>query len=197
MQAPQASDKAENAHDGMSIWTLAWSGSERVLTGGLDGSIRIWNSRSLSTPLFSTAKERVGVNKVVASDDGKYCLACYQNSIVKVYNIDDTTGELTINDVNNNTNNNNSNLLDAWSVTISPDNDTFATGTQSGQLHISSISSGQRLLSIDVPNKSHVFSTAFNNDGSTLACATSTGAVTIYDPVEQKFYTVLIHIHCL
>ena len=75
--APQPSNRVENAHSD-SIWSVAWSGSERLLSGSLDGSIRLWNSRSLDKALFATSKERVGVNSIATSDDGRYCVACYQ-----------------------------------------------------------------------------------------------------------------------
>ncbi len=180
MNAPQPVNKIENAH-AESIWTVAWSGSERLLTGSLDGSVRIWNSRSLKIPLCATAKERVGVNSVAATDDGKYCMACYQDATIRTYAIDETTGLLS--ESGNALKND---ILDAWTLSISPDNDTFVTGTQKGNLHFASIESGQRVLSMEVPTKSHIYSTTFNDDGSAVACASADGSVCIFDPVAQK-----------
>jgi len=180
MNNPQPVNKIEAAHAD-SIWTVAWSGSERLLTGSLDGSVRIWNSRALEMPLCVTAKERVGVNSVTASDDGKYCMACYQDATIRTFAIEESTGLLS--ESGSGLKNH---ILDAWTLDISPDNDTYVIGTQKGGVHFASIQSGQRVLSLEVPTKAHVYSTTFNDDGSAVACAAADGSVTILDPVSQK-----------
>jgi WD40 repeat protein len=211
--APKAGNKVENAHSD-SIWCLAWSGSERILTGSLDGSVRIWNSRKLDAPLSTTAREHVGVNAMVATDDGTSAIVCYQNSTLRFFSINESTAALEerSSPLKND-------LFGACTVSLSPDNDTYVTGTQQGQLHIRSLQShltnnardasqarthssttasaashtseSSPLSTLDVLDSSHVLSTAFNDDGSLIAAACINGNVAVLDPTNA----VNTHLH--
>ena len=196
---PRASHKIENAHSD-SIWSIAWSGSERLLTGSLDGSVRIWNSRSLETPLSTTVKEHVGVNAMVATDDGTAAIVCYQNSTLRFYHIDETTAALQESCAAIK-----SDFFGACTLSMSPDDDIFVTGTQDGKLHLRSLKSNtpksteedvasnsgdmesqQPLSTLNLPDSSHVLSTSFNDDGALIAAATITGTVVIFDPQSTQ-----------
>jgi WD40 repeat protein len=146
---PKVGLKAENAHaDG--IWTLAWSGSERVLTGSLDGSIRLWNSRSLASPISATPRENVGINSLVVNDDGNMAIACYQDSYIRFFSIDPNSGVL------NETKEMKNELLTAWTLSLSPDDDTYVIGSQAGKVYLSSIKEEKRLHTLKLPTVSGI-----------------------------------------
>jgi len=174
---PQPRGKAENAH-AEGIWSVAWSGSERVITGSLDGSIRLWNSRSLAAPISSTERQNVGVNSVVATDDGTTALACFQDSNVRVYDINNETGALSerISEKKSKPD-----LFSAWSISLSPDDDTYVAGSQGGKLTFFSIKENIGISKTVLPKASHIMCTAFNHDGSFVAATAANGQVCIFD----------------
>lgn len=179
---PRLGNKAENAH-AEGIWAVAWSGSERLITGSLDGSIRLWNSRSLSTPISSTERQNVGVNSVVTTDDGTLVLACYQDSTIRLYDIHEETGILNERIPKKKEK---SDLLSGWTLSLSPDDDTYAAGSQTGSVYIYSIKEEKRIAKINTAKASHVLATAFNHDGSLLAATSANGYVHVYDNIIQK-----------
>lgn len=194
MNAPKAVARVENAHSD-SVWAAAWSGSERLVTGSLDGSVRIWNSRALEKPVCATPKERVGVNSLSATDDGTAVLAAYQDATVRIFQIDESTGMLGEREsIQGGIQNH---LLDAWCVTASPDNDTFVTGAQTGKLHVSSIASGEKLLSFELPSKSHVMGTSYSDDGSRIAAGCLNGDICVFDPHAQQMVHTVADAHSL
>jgi len=177
---PQAKVKAENAH-AEGIWSVAWSGSERLITGSLDGSIRLWNSRSLAAPISCTERLNVGVNSVVATDDGTTVLACYQDSYIRTYDINEETGALSERISEEQKKRTHPDLLSAWSISLSPDDDTYVAGSQNGKITFYSIKEDKAIKKASLPKMSHVMSTAFNHDGSLVAATAANGQVCIFD----------------
>lgn len=92
-------NKVDSAHND-SIWSVAWIPTQGILintpiyyyhyfiidgilTGSLDGQIRLWDG-SLS-PIGVSQKQSTGVTSVVPTSDGTMAIACFQDSMIRYH----------------------------------------------------------------------------------------------------------------
>ena len=176
--APNMGAKNANAHvEG--IWAVGWSGSERLITGSLDGSLRLWNSRNIEKPLAATSKQRVGVTSVATTSDGVQAVACYQDATIRMFDVkDESEGQSFVESGAIH-----AGMMEAWSLCMSPGDDVIAAGTQSGKVNIWSMAEDhEKVLTLDTGNK-FVLCTKFSRDEEAplLAASSIDGHVSVFD----------------
>jgi len=185
---PRAVAKIENAHSD-SVWAASWCGGDgRLLTGSLDGSLKLWNKPTASEagkPLCASPKQRVGITSVVATSDGTMAVACYQDSTIRFFNLQDpsTMVEESVIDPG---------LQEAWSICLSPVDDVIAAGSHDGKVNFFSMErsaeDGNRrlIMALETGNKL-VMSTAFSKgEDAKLATSSVDGFVNIFDMSTQQ-----------
>jgi WD repeat-containing protein 61 len=191
--APKIGSKKANCHaDG--VWAVSWIGSEKIITGSLDGSLRLWNSRGLDKPLCSTTRQRVGLTSVAATRDGLNAVACYQDAMIRKFKIEESEdgGNAFVEEDPINPG-----MLEAYSICLSPGDDVVAAGTQAGKVNIWSMENNESVLTLDTKSK-FVLSTKFssNEDSPLLAASSVDGAVNVFD-ISQSTVIHKVSTHSL
>lgn len=170
--------KKANCH-AEGVWAVTWIGSERLLTGSLDGSLRLWNSRGLEKPLCATTRQRVGVTSVAATRDGLNAVSCYQDAVIRKYKIEENEDGVTsfVEETPVNTA-----MMEAHSICLSPGDDVIAAGTQAGKVNVWSLESNENVMTLDTKSK-FVLSTKFSSDEDSplLAASSVDGTVSVFD----------------
>lgn len=167
----RASKKVEGAHDDC-IWAVTWSRGD-VLTGALDGTVKLWD-KELDYQVASD-KEKVGVNSVCAVKDGSMAIACYQDAVIRFFNLVDMKEVSSIDP----------GLLEAWTVCLSPTDDVLVSGTHRGSVNVWSMQEGHEKVASLETNNRFILSTAFSKDLK-LATAGIDGFVNIFDINTQQ-----------
>ena len=191
--APKVGSKKANCHaDG--VWAVSWIGSEKILTGSLDGSLRLWSSRHLDKPLSFTTRQRVGVTSVATTRDGLNAVACYQDAMIRKFKIEDSgdggNAFLEEDPINHG-------MMEAYSICLSPGDDVVAAGTQTGKVNLWSMDSNESVLTLDTKSK-FVLSTRFSSDEDSpqLAASSVDGTVNVFD-ISQSAIIHKVSTHSL
>ena len=165
------SKKVETAHDEC-IWAVTWSGGD-VITGALDGTVKLWG-KDLHH-IGTSTKQKVGVNSICAVRDGSTAIACYQDAVIRFFNLVDMKEVSQIDP----------GLLEAWTVCLSPSDDVLVSGTHRGSVNVWSMQEGhEKVASLETNNK-FILCTAFNKELK-LATAGIDGFVNIFDINTQQ-----------
>jgi WD repeat-containing protein 61 len=163
--------RIEGAHD-EGIWAVHWRAGS-VCTGSLDGSVKRWHS-DLSLAATSATK-KLGITSVSISNNSKSVVSCCQDSTIQIHDIDDFTSSESIQP----------GLLEAWTISTSPDNTLIAGGSQSGAVNMWSMQNMNKVNSFQTGNKL-VADTAFSPRGDKLAAVGADGVLSIFDLQEEK-----------
>ena len=175
----KAGEKVEAAHTDC-IWALTWAKDGQLLTGGLDGCVKLW-SPTLEN-IATSSKQKYGCNSVVAVKDGSYAVACFQDAMIRFYKLPDPSDqqpqqaelqeEMCID----------AGMLEAWTVTLSKDEEVMVSGTHKGGVNIWSLQGDEkyRQLATMETGCKMILNTAFNNDMK-LATAGIDGYVNVFD----------------
>jgi WD repeat-containing protein 61 len=167
------SKKIDTAHTDC-ISSLTWSQGD-LITGSLDGFLKLWSINPTVTTKFCSTKQKMGVSSLAASSDQSVVAVCYQNSIIRFYDVQHKleTGFID------------PGLLEAWSICLSPDDDVLVSGNARGAVNIWSMQAGHdKLATLETQNK-FILSTAFSADGK-LATAGLDGVVNLIDLKTQQ-----------
>ena len=163
--------RAEGAHrDG--IWSVRWS-KNLIFTGALDGCAKVW-SDDLRL-LGSTPEQKLGITSVIAFSDNNECVSASQDSIIKVYEVPDMKEKYVIDP----------GLLQAWTISVSPQNNFFASGSKDGVVNIWNAVDGVKVGSITVTPEKFILAVCCSPDGSKVACSNIDGTIGVID-VESK-----------
>jgi WD repeat-containing protein 61 len=182
----KAGEKVEAAHTDC-IWALTWAKDGQLLTGGLDGTVKLWSPTLVN--VATSAKQKYGVNSVVASKDGSYAVACFQDAMIRIYKLPDTNepSDVLKNDKEDVID---AGMLEAWTVTLSTQEDVIASGTHKGAVNLWSMRHTEGSKKYDKVGTMEtgckmILSTAFNKDDSKLATAGIDGYVNVFDITTQ------------
>ncbi len=163
------------------IWCVCWADND-IVTGSLDGTLKIWNRQQLS--LKSTSKsQRFGVTSIASTSDGSITVSSYQNGEIRFFqtNTLDEIGCIS------------AGLLESWTVCLSPNDDVLASGTHAGGVNIWSMQESHEKVATLQTNNKFILASVFNVDAK-LACAGIDGYVNIFDVSTQKImHTINAH----
>jgi WD repeat-containing protein 61 len=175
----ESGKKIDNAHDDC-IWAATWSKGD-VITGGLDGTVKLWDKDLHHQG--TSEKQKVGVNSVCAVRDGSIGIACFQDSVIRFYSLSDMK-EVSIIEPG---------LLEAWNICLSPTDDVLVSGTHKGFVNIWSMQEGHEKVATLETNNKFILSTAFSKDLK-LATAGIDGFVNIFDiNTQQNVHKIEAH----
>jgi WD repeat-containing protein 61 len=207
MASQKVSAKLEAAHN-VGIWSLAFCGESRLLTGDLDGTLKYW-SPNLGL-IGGTRAQRHGITSVVASSSTATATAaaCFQDSTIRFYHLHDNGIEeakvydeekqaevadvLVCGECGN---------MEAWSISLANDGLTLATGSNSGVVGLYSIESEgggkrEKIATLESDQSSKlILSTNFSPsiENQHLVCSSVDGSVMIFDVLNQQLLTKLNH----
>lgn len=174
MNKPKVIKSVDGAHtDG--IWATAWTQGE-ILTGSADGSIKLWDLKAAGEVKckFTSQKQKCGVTSIAAVQDGSIAAVCYQNSSIRLFDINEQREKAVID----------SGFSEAWSICLSPGDDVLASGNSRGAINIWSMQDGhEKVASLETNNK-FIMSTAFSIDGK-LASGGVDGIANVFDMNTQ------------
>ena len=168
-------EKVEGAHAD-NIWAVTWS-QGNIVTGSLDGTIKLWSNASNEglALKFVSPVQKTGCASVAAVKDGSLAIACYQDSIIRFYDLHNQSHVATID----------AGLFEAYSISLSPADDVLVGGTSSGSINLWSMQEGHELVSTLKAGSKQILSTAFSIEGK-LASSGIDGYVSIYDMSTQS-----------
>lgn len=174
--------KIENSH-GDSVWSLAWC-QDHLVTGSLDGSIKLWNLADTQHPLFTSKKTKIGVTSIVALQDGSMAIACYQDSTIRFFDLTSKQETAVIEP----------GLLEAYSLSLAPGEDVLASGNSKGGINIWSMhDQHEKVATIPTDGTKFVVNTAFSIDGK-LASSSLDGLVQVIDMnTQQRVHKFTLH----
>lgn len=174
MSTPRPIVKCDAAHTD-NIWSVTWSHGD-LITGSLDGTMKIWNvaNDSLSAK-FTSSKQKVGVASIAAVQDGSIAAVCYQDSVIRLYDLVNKHETAFIDP----------GLFEAYSISFSPADDVLVSGNNRGGINVWTMQEGhEKVATLETDNK-QILSTSFSIDAK-LACAGIDGVVNIFDMNTQQ-----------
>jgi WD repeat-containing protein 61 len=160
----------EGIHDD-SVWSAAWI-NDKIVTGSVNAEVKVWTLKNNEIQLLYTLLgHRLGVISVDVDKTGKYAVSSSMDSCIRVWDIEKG---LMVNNIE-------APPIEAWTVSLSPDGKHVATGSQTGNVNIFNIETGQKELSLDSQKKSFCMSVAYSPNGRFVACGLQDGSVVIFD----------------
>lgn len=173
MSVQQPTVRSEGAH-GDNIWALLWCQGD-LITGSLDGTIKLWGCGDSLTTKFTSDKQKVGVTSIAAVQDGSMAAVCYQDSTIRFFDLINNAETAAITP----------GLFEAHSISFSPADDVLVSGNSRGGINVWTMQEGHaKVATLETDNK-QILSTAFSIDGK-LACSGIEGHVTILDMNTQQ-----------
>jgi WD40 repeat protein/tRNA A-37 threonylcarbamoyl transferase component Bud32 len=166
-------------HNG-AVLRVAWpSDGKRVVTGGVDGTARVWDAGS-GRELASLKGHEAWVRCVAFSLDGKRVATGCHDGTLRVW--DPATGRKTF------TRKGHAGVI--WDVAFSPDGARLATASWDRTARVWDASSGKELLAVK-GHGSSVLGVAFSPAGTRLATCSADRTVRVWDAEDGKEKLVL------
>jgi WD repeat-containing protein 61 len=170
----------QDAHE-EGVWSVAWSSSGQLVTGGDDETVRSFMlDATASGPSIERQHEwrghELGITSVSVSGEAGLAASSSLDAHVRVWNLQTGKDHLDID----------AGPIEAWTVALAPDGRAIASGSQSGCVNLWGTSSGQRLATIST-GAGFLMSVAFSPNGRHVACGSAdTGAVHLIDVEGAK-----------
>ena len=170
---------AEAHGDG--IWSVGWSTTGQIVTGGCDELVRSFiMPGGFSSPALERQHElrghALGVTSVTVCSELGIVASSALDSHIRVWSLEHGTEVLDID----------AGPIEAWTVSLSADGRRIASGSQGGNVNMWSASDGQRLATMSTGGK-FVMSVACSPDGKHVACgAADDGVVSVFDLESEK-----------
>ncbi|KAM3965544.1 uncharacterized protein ACR2FA_000391 [Aphomia sociella] len=186
--------KKENAHDDP-IYTCAWvktsatgdsknNEKEFIVTGGLDGLLKIWSFYNNKLELVHTlAGHSMAIVSIAVSPDGYTIASSSLDSTIIIW---DLTSGKKVHEVQ-------TGATDTWKVAFSPNGVQIASGGHTGKIVIYGVEKGRPDKVMDTRGK-FTMSVAWSADGKYIASGAMDGAVCIMDVAQGKLlHTIEAH----
>eukprot|EP00301_Raphidiophrys_heterophryoidea_P011292 c1712_g1_i2.p1 GENE.c1712_g1_i2~~c1712_g1_i2.p1 ORF type:complete len:317 (+),score=78.60 c1712_g1_i2:45-953(+) len=168
---------APASHDD-GIWCCAWAANDRLLTGSVDESIKLWSVTSAGkiehVKTLSTAE--LGVISIAVTPDGTKAVSSSLDSNLRIWDLASNKCLTSID----------CGPVENWDVAISTDSKLVATGSQSGSVNLWDIASATKVQTLETAVHSMVMSVAYSPNGRYLACGARDGGVTVFDLATMK-----------
>ncbi|KNC81868.1 hypothetical protein SARC_05828 [Sphaeroforma arctica JP610] len=182
-----AGDAVEKAHDD-GIWSVSWSGgrANRIVTGGIDQFVRVWNGDTLERVLEIEGHE-LGINCVSVNEDATVAVSTSLDSTVNVWNLESGVLLRSIKCGPEHR---------AWSAAICPKPtdgiNTVAVSTHSGAVLFYNIDTGERVSELTTRGKFNQ-SIAFSPNAKYFAAGAIDGTLHIFSLGEDKKTYSILH----
>jgi WD40 repeat protein len=152
-----------------SIQSFAFSpDSTRIVTGGNDGVVRIWDVTS-GKEIAHTSKSDYGINTVEFSPDGNLVVSDFSSKLAVVWN-SNTGQEISQIEYGD----------EVTDVTFSPKGNWVASSSYDGTVKIWATSTGSLITNITL-DKSAAFSISFSSDGKWLVSNDNDDTIRVWD----------------
>eukprot|EP00124_Ichthyophonus_hoferi_P002128 Ihof_evm11s133 gene=Ihof_evmTU11s133 len=200
----------ENAHED-SVWGVVWVSKDKILTGSVDETIKVWDCDEESPTCTNTLQgHELGVVSVDVSQDGAMAVSSSLDSNIKLWDLNTNQLIRSIDAVPART----------WQAKLSPDSKYLATGTFNGTVDIYEVATGTkktepyspdgkslaygsidgsvRVTNLETGQAGHaleghampVRSVSFSPNGQLLASACDDGQVKLYDMQGGKVVNI-------
>jgi WD40 repeat protein len=133
----------ETAHDD-GIWSVTWTRrTNKIITGSVDDSLKIWNPDTLG-PIQTLEGHQLGIVSVDSSPlNGQYAVSTSLDSQIRIWDIQSHSLVRTID----------AGPVQAWTTCFSPDGRQIAAGTHSGLVNVWNLESGEKEKPLDTRGK--------------------------------------------
>lgn len=183
-------NKVENAHSDP-IYCCAWAkvkinqdsvvNDNYVLTGGLDGLVKVWNVINNKFEILQTLRgHAMAIVSIAVSSKGIVFASASLDSIIILWDLPKC---MKIKQIN-------TDKTDAWQIAFSPNSSFIVSGRHNGNLTVYDIENN----SIETEMYSRgpfALSVAWSDDGKHIACGSVDGNVHIFDPIQHKLLHTL------
>ncbi|XP_045538858.1 WD repeat-containing protein 61-like [Papilio machaon] len=186
--------KRENAHED-SIYTCAWTqtnisaeAKEQIkhflVTGGLDGLIKVWHIENNKLELFHTLQGHcMAVVSIAISSDGHTIASASLDSTMMIW---DLMSGNKVHEIQ-------SEATDVWKVAFSPNNTHVVSGSHTGKVIIYNIVKGIVHKTLDTRGK-FTICVAWSADDKYISSGAVDGTVCIFDVQQGKLiHTIEAH----
>ncbi|KAI0337983.1 WD repeat-containing protein 61 [Trametopsis cervina] len=178
-----ALDGAEAHED--SVWSVAWTAQDTVLSASADGTVKQWNPTSGQISR-SQPPHTLGIVSLSTDASGKKALYNTLEGLTCLWDLEsgDVTGRW---ESYNRTKE--GGVEPAWSVSLHPTGQTFAATGASGSITIHStdaISFGERKTTLSSGRTRFGMCCKYSPDGTRVAMSTETGQIYIFDLAAEK-----------
>lgn len=164
--------KIEESH-GDGVWALSWCNGGLV-TGSSEGVLKYWDAHGNLS--FASSKAKLGITSIASLQDGSMAIACYQDSIIRFFDL--VNGELMPDTIN-------TELLEAYSISLSPGEDILVSGSGNGSIAIWSMDSEHAKIGPIKLDMKGILKTTFSIDGK-LAVSAVDGKIGLCDLEKQQ-----------
>lgn len=179
------SHDAAEAH-GDAVWDISWTSNDTVISVSADGSIKQWTSAGDPQPpkpgLDFPAPHMLGLVSLSVSPDAKYALYNTIEGLTSLWDL--TTGDIVGKHESYNRSSGGGDIEPSWSVSLSPNCQTYASSGASGNVAIHSANSeifGQRLSSLPSGRSKFGLHCTHSPDGRRVALSSESGQIYIFD----------------
>ncbi len=174
----------ENAHnDG--VWSLCFLTQDKFISGGVDASIKLWQSQVESNQTninllngnnFNLHRLAIISLDVDKTSQGKIFASSSLDSTVRLWDVEKTKSIQHFD----------ASPMESWSISFSPDGKTIATGSQNGNINLISVASNKVEQSFDAQRKSFAMNVNYSPSGRFIASGLQDGTINIYDIATSK-----------
>jgi WD repeat-containing protein 61 len=169
------------ATSGESVWSVTWSQGD-LLAGLIDGSLKVLNSPTYDV-YYTTKNEKIGITSIVALQDGSTAIACYQDSMIRFF---DLINKKEIESID-------AGFLEAYSISLHPQEEILISGNHSGGVNIWSMEAGHEKVATFPTAGKHIISTNINYEGKILTSGLD-GLIQVLDvSTQQLLYRIDEH----
>lgn len=153
------------------VTSLAWfSDGRRLLTSGMDGTLRIWDAVT-GRQLRLLSGARSSLLGATLSKDEKSALACSSEGSILELDLDARSPVSVVN----------ASAKEILAGRIAPDGETYVTVGTEGRSCLLDVRTGRIRASLDIGFEIAANPLVFSADGSWFACATATGSLAIVE----------------
>jgi WD repeat-containing protein 61 len=181
--------KREQAHKD-SIWSVCWAKhtASALVTGSVDEVVASWEVRDEADKDHIALKHafgghNLGAVSVACSPHAPLCVSSGMDSRLRLLDLESGKLRSTID----------AGPVECWTVSVSPDGQSVASGTHTGAVNVWSLATGALERTLEAPEASFVLSVAHSPDGSRVAAGTKDGVVRLFDLRAGKVASAIAH----
>ena len=164
----------ENIHED-GVWSCAWSSNGQIVTGSCDEMVQTYMVHGQTIDKKHALRgHQLGVTSVSVSETGLAASSAL-DSHIRLWDLESGTERGVID----------AGPVEAWTVSLSADGRTVASGSQGGNVNLWSVEGGEKTHTLQTGGK-FCMSVAISPDGSKVACGAADGAVSVFDMATQK-----------